>query len=123
MRQQIAGSAVSPVRTTEVGGEQDYLFTPDFCGFDGHFPDYPVFPAVLQILVAQQLAEQLLGRAVTGLVVERAKFMRQLLPEEKVTVSITLTSKPETVQVNATLITAEHVVAKFTLVINDGNEQ
>ncbi len=124
MRQEIAAAAVGPVRKYDAGGEQDYWFPVNFSGFSGHFPEHPVFPAVLQMLVAQQLAEQLLERSLTGLVVDRAKFMSQLLPEVLVTVTVKYKSKPGGLQVNADLNTATGSVSRFTLLFTDnGNEQ
>jgi len=124
MRQEIAAAAVSPIRKNDAGGEQDYSFPLDFSGFSGHFPERPVFPAVLQLLVAQQLAEQLLERSLTGLVVDRAKFLSQLLPEKRVTATVNFKSKPGLLQVNADLHTAAGSVSRFTLLFTDnGIEQ
>lgn len=123
MRQEIKAAAVGAVRQGEKGDEQDFLFTPEFSGFAGHFPGYPVFPAVLQMLIAQCLAEQILGHSLTGLVVERAKFMSQLMPEDRLTVRV----KPKAVaggwQINAELSTPEATVSRFTMIFRDGREQ
>jgi len=116
MREQIAAAAVGPAQVTDQGGRQDYCFNRNFAGFAGHFPGYPVFPAVLQMLVAQQLAEQLAGERLGGLLVERAKFMGQLVPGAVLTVQVRLARRADGLQVNADLSTPAGAVSRFTLV-------
>ncbi len=123
MREEIAAAAVGPIQATADGGQQEYCFSREFAGFSGHFPDYPVFPAVLQMLVAQQLAEQLAGERLDGLVVERAKFMRQLGPGEALTVKIRLARQPGPLQVHADLAVPAGTVSRFTLIFKDGTDR
>jgi 3-hydroxyacyl-[acyl-carrier-protein] dehydratase len=65
---------------------QAFIFTPDFVGFSGHFPDEPILPAVVQIGIGIALAEMLLPADATHSLilkyVRRAKFIRKLVPEE-----------------------------------------
>ncbi|WP_432822811.1 3-hydroxyacyl-ACP dehydratase FabZ family protein [Trichloromonas sp.] len=57
-----------------------FRFAADFPGFAGHFPAYPVLPAVVQVLTAQVVVEQLLGRPLIMRRLERAKFLKQVRP-------------------------------------------
>lgn len=62
------------------------VFSPDFPGFSGHFPGYPVLPAVVQLLAAIALAESVTGCRLRLRQVDNAKFLIQLHPDEIITV-------------------------------------
>ena len=64
-----------------------FRFGADFPGFAGHFPGYPVLPAVVQVLTAQVLVEQLRGRTLIMRRLERAKFHKQVRPGQTLRVS------------------------------------
>ncbi|MEG6552157.1 3-hydroxyacyl-ACP dehydratase [Desulfocurvibacter africanus] len=65
-----------------------FHFENDFAGFAGHFPGYPLLPAVVQILVGQIVAEALAqketGAPLVATAVEKAKFVREVRPGEEV---------------------------------------
>lgn len=65
-----------------------FRFGDDFVGFAGHFPGYPLLPAVVQILVGQLVAEALeqkkSGATPSVSAVEKAKFVREVRPGEEV---------------------------------------
>lgn len=63
-----------------------FRFAADFPGFAGHFPGHPVLPAVVQVLSAQLVVERWLGRPLVMQQLERAKFLRQVRPEESLRV-------------------------------------
>ena len=65
-----------------------YLLPEQFCGFDGHFPGFAIVPAVVQVLMAQLLAEQTLAAARWNGTIVRGKFLRQIRPGETVTVHV-----------------------------------
>ena len=63
---------------------QRYVFGAEFPGFAGHFPGRPILPAVLQIMAATLLAETATGRHLQATAIERAKFVRPIVPGELV---------------------------------------
>jgi 3-hydroxyacyl-[acyl-carrier-protein] dehydratase len=71
-------------------GEVEALlsFAPDFVGFSGHFPGYPVLPAVLAIYSGWLLAELSQGQELELCYVKRAKFVAPIHPHDKVEVSL-----------------------------------
>ncbi len=83
LKKAVGAAAVNPL---EVNSEDSvvcsFRFAGDFPGFDGHFPGYPVLPAVVQVLVAQVVVEQRLDRALILKRLERAKFLKQVRPEQ-----------------------------------------
>ncbi|HAD04622.1 MAG: hypothetical protein A2005_11055 [Desulfuromonadales bacterium GWC2_61_20] len=87
LRRAIADSARGPVAVHETEQwSQEFAFAPDFLGFSGHFPGYPVVPAVVQVLTAQMLVEAVTGRPLRLTALDNAKFLIQLHPEDVITV-------------------------------------
>lgn len=123
MREEIEKFALGPVEPTEDGGRRSFRYGDDFIGFAGHFPDYPILPAVLQILMTQSVAEQVIGRPLRFLALERAKFTRQLRPGDRIDVSVDCREKQGQVHCVCGLRVAEKPAAAFTLVLAQGLEQ
>lgn len=80
--------ALSPLRTVGPDtAERPFRFAEAFLGFQGHFPGYPVLPAFVQLLLAQGVAEGLIGEPVRLSGVSRAKFLAQVRPDQMVLVT------------------------------------
>jgi len=120
MREEIERSALGPLQSDEQGGLRSFRFNEAFVGFAGHFPDYPILPAVLQALLAQMVAEQLLGEPADFLALERAKFTRQLRPGEQIEVKVRPRDKGENHWFACELSVGEEKAASFTLVLSAG---
>lgn len=87
LRRAVLASALAGVETPEAGvALRRFCFGPDFLGFQGHFPGYPVLPALVQVLAAATVAEALLGRPLPLERVEHAKFRLLVEPGEEVAV-------------------------------------
>lgn len=68
-------------------GSQRFRPGNDFIGFDGHFPDYPILPAMLQVLFGVLVSEKILAEKLILKKLDKAKFMLQIKPEETITVN------------------------------------
>jgi len=88
LRRAIAAAARGPVMAGSEAEQwsQEYVFAEDFLGFAGHFPGFPVLPAVVQVLVAQMVVEATSGRRLRLTALDNAKFLIQLRPQEVITV-------------------------------------
>lgn len=87
LKSQIISSAIEEMKVPEQGTAiRRYCFSDDFIGFSGHFPQYPVLPAFVQILTALTLAEDLEGYTLSVQRVERAKFHIEIKPGQEVEV-------------------------------------
>jgi 3-hydroxymyristoyl/3-hydroxydecanoyl-(acyl carrier protein) dehydratase len=76
------------VRRTENGVDIDLLLTPAIIYFQGHFPQFPIAPAVAQIDWAVHLAARHLGLSIASAPEFRAKFRKMMLPGSRVTLSL-----------------------------------
>lgn len=123
MRQQISQSALGAIDLREDGCEKSFRFEQSFVGFAGHFPDYPILPAILQTLLGQLLAEEFLGTALEFVTLERARFTRQLRPEEVITVVLCCRERSLPLRCQISLRVGEEPAASFTLVLRQGAEQ
>jgi 3-hydroxyacyl-[acyl-carrier-protein] dehydratase len=116
----IRASALSPFRGAGTDTvERDHLFGPDFPGFEGHFPGFPILPGVAQIQAAFCLAEDCRGTALRLAGVESAKFLIQIRPEERVTVQIREKRRGDRLLLDARLTREGELAASFTLSVEE----
>jgi 3-hydroxyacyl-[acyl-carrier-protein] dehydratase len=66
-----------------------YRFSEDFIGFSGHFPGYPILPAVVQLIIAQSLIEEQKGCELEFSSVQNAKFLHEIKPGEELEITCT----------------------------------
>lgn len=65
-----------------------YHIAPDFPAFNGHFPGNPLLPAVCQVGLCADALSRLTGKRLEIKSVGRSKFMRPVLPDADVSVSL-----------------------------------
>ncbi len=65
-----------------------------FAAFRGHFPDRPVLPAVVQVLLAQFLVERATGEPARLVRVSGGKFRRLATPGMTLEITCRATGKP-----------------------------
>jgi 3-hydroxyacyl-[acyl-carrier-protein] dehydratase len=81
IRQEMIKAAMGPAVVGQDGSlERAFVFPPNFSGFDGHFPGYPILPAVVQIEAGVLLAEEMGDGGLSLTSVERAKFQKEINP-------------------------------------------
>ena len=124
MRQALQNTAQEKLVTSEQdSGFQSFCPAADFIGFDGHFPGYPVLPAMLQVLLGIIVSEELYGQKLTLQKLVKAKFMAQIRPEQTITVSCKITrpnvGEPlQTIKARISIATAEQKAASMTLLLH-----
>lgn len=78
-------SALGPAQKTGPGTITGvYVFAEDFPGFSGHFPGYPILPAVVQLIAAQCLIEEQKGHALNPVLIQNAKFLQEIRPGSEI---------------------------------------
>ena len=118
MRAAIKAAALAPAQVSEMAGEQSFCFDQNFIGYAGHFPGYPILPAVLQVLLAQILAEEVIGSRLSVRSLIRAKFVQQLRPEDQIGVHLNCREKDGAFHCASELQVGGQRAASFTLVLN-----
>src|SRR5262245_53411706 len=96
-----------------------YRFAPGFLGFCGHFPGFPVLPALVQVLTAVTVAEALLGRPLELATLESAKFHIQIQPDTEVSVQCQERTSAERQWVDARLSVPQGLASTFRLTFAD----
>ena len=123
MRAAIQEAVLTPPQVSEMAGEQSFCFDQNFIGFAGHFPAYPILPAVLQVLLAQTLAEEVIGLPLTVHSLTRAKFVQQLRPGDLIDVCLSCLEKDGSFHCFSELQVAGQRAASFTLILAKGTAQ
>ncbi len=91
----------------EIKGEGRFLFAADFIGFSGHFPKRPILPAVVQLAAVRYLAGRLLGKGVGLHSFRGGKFRDVILPEEEVSVGLSLLQQEDLWRGQFTIVKGE----------------
>jgi 3-hydroxyacyl-[acyl-carrier-protein] dehydratase len=90
-----------------------YCFPSHFVGFSGHFPEYPVLPAFVQVLSALMVIEEWKGTPPRLFTIERAKFHIEVKPDQEMTVECTKYEARGTPAIEAKLSVAGRLAAVF----------
>lgn len=92
-----------------------YCFPPHFIGFSGHFPEYPVLPAFVQVLSALTVIEAWKGRPFQLCAIEKAKFHIEVKPDQELTVECRERRTNGTHVIEAKLSVADRLAAMFQI--------
>ncbi|WP_027723073.1 3-hydroxyacyl-ACP dehydratase FabZ family protein [Maridesulfovibrio zosterae] len=82
------------------GFSRTFCFTPDFPGFDGHFPGNPILPGVIQTLLGETSSLSILNmqfphESFVLTSVTRCKFLRPIKPDENISLGFNIKNKQE----------------------------
>lgn len=92
-----------------------YSFDRDFKGFSGHFPGYPILPAVLQLFLAQLLIEKQKGYKVRVTRIVKAKFLSEIRPGDEITVHCVDADTDESKKSKVKISCGERSVSSFNM--------
>ena len=117
MNEEIRQCSTISVHETERGYEMGYLFGSAFSGFQGHFPQNPILPAIIQLMTARESIIEHMGRNLLITNVTRAKFQKIITPDIPVTVVWTLRKKDDAFICKCMLETEGNPASSFTLTL------
>ena len=123
LKKEIVSAAIGGIAESQVDTiEQRYRFSPDFIGFCGHFPGYPILPAFVQILMALTLAEEHKGCPLEVARIEKAKFHIPLRPDQEIKVECRSRRIGNTAGCEARLTVSQALASSFRITfIEKGN--
>jgi len=113
----IRACGVNPAQETQRGWEKTYIFPSDFLGFQGHFPENPILPAVIQIMMAREAIAEQMGPEYDVTKLSRAKYMKVITPGIPVTVIWTIKEQPDSITCNCILETEGSPAGKLILTL------
>jgi 3-hydroxyacyl-[acyl-carrier-protein] dehydratase len=120
LRQAIVSSAIGKKSADAANVvARRYLFKPDFIGYRGHFPGYPILPAFVQILTAITLVEEHINCSLDLVSVEKAKFHLPLHPELEIKVTCTQRRMGDNSICDARLTVAEGLASSFRFTFSE----
>ena len=114
LKDAIVASAKGPARETAPGTfVRTFSFSPEFIGFSGHFPGYPVLPAFVQVMTAIAMAEKIRNREIELISLVKAKFRSVIQPDTDIEVQCRERAVAGGPGLEATLRVAGGVAATF----------
>jgi len=99
-----------------------YSFDNGFIGFSGHFPGYPILPAVLQLLLAQLLIEKQKGYKIRVISIKKAKFLSEIKPNDEITIQCIDTASDENQGSKVMITSGDRSVSSFTMYFSSAKE-
>lgn len=116
LERELLAAAQGPVRERDGVLRQDFVLPPECLCFAGHFPQRPLLPAFVQIMLGRLVA--ILGGVATEFqAVERAKFTSPAGPGP-----ITVTCSPGKQGLRVSLEAPQGLVSAFILVPGEQDE-
>jgi 3-hydroxyacyl-[acyl-carrier-protein] dehydratase len=114
LRQAIVSSAIG-IKTEDEAGivTRRYRFKPNFIGFHGHFPGYPILPAFAQILTAITIIEEHKKCSLELATVDKAKFHLPLHPDLEIEVTCAQRQVHDKLTCEARLTVTEGLASSF----------
>ena len=117
MNDDIRACSIKPAHQTERGWEETYVFPAGFCGFQGHFPENPVLPAIVQLMTARCSIAEKEGQDFLITKVTRAKFKQVVTPDMPVTVIWTIRQQDDALLCKCVLETEGNQASSFNLTL------
>ncbi len=113
--QEVRSCATGPARMDESGFRtMEFIFPSTFVGFNGHFPDRPILPGIVQVQAGMLTAG---GDNMTIQKVVKAKFTRVVSPDELMIVKAENQNKGDTILSSLIISVGEDTAATMTIAL------
>jgi len=95
---------------------QRFMFAENFMGFSGHFKGRPILPAIVQIMTAWTVAEEMEGIPLHLEEIPKAKFVNTVKPNQEIKVTCTKKNSPKKLRFSVEINSLDELTAAFVLV-------
>ncbi len=95
------------------GWQKKFRLPMDFIGFQGHFPQNPVLPAVIQVLMSEVTLAEAIQKNIRLHTVHEAKFTKPIAPNSLLTCTVTIQSTENGYTWSCTIMDDTTLAAKF----------
>lgn len=95
----------------------EFLFGEKFPGFTGHFPDFPILPAICQIESVLVACSKYLNKELRIKRIKKAKFASMVHPGDTVEVRIEIKNEDDLYGIKAALFNSSVKVSSFTMIM------
>lgn len=106
---------IGPVAQPDGSSVFEFKFSANDPVFAGHFPGRPLLPGIFQIELGRMAAQKVLGRDLVIREISKAKFLRPILPEEIIRLSLKLVEEPSIIQARAGLLVGGQPAGEIAL--------
>lgn len=93
-----------------------FEFTGKELFFQGHFPEAPILPGVIQLAFAQQVAEEMMGRVLTLSAVKKMKFTKVITPKDRIMVEVEKSDRENVLEISYRILKGNDVCSSGVLV-------
>ncbi|HAH31201.1 MAG TPA: hypothetical protein DCL44_02685 [Elusimicrobia bacterium] len=97
--------------------EAVFLFPSELAVFSGHFPGRPIVPGILELEMVRAVMERFTGAALRLVSVEKAKFLREVKPGDRILLSLSFTSSGGRFSVKGKSSVGEEKAAQIELTL------
>src|SRR4051812_35520014 len=116
MRESIRAALLKgPIHEADGAVSFEFRFAATDPIFAGHFPGQPLVPGIFQTEMTRLAAESTLANTLDIREIVRAKFLRPILPEEVIRLSLKLSEEASIIQARATLVAGGQTAGEAAL--------
>mgnify|MGYP001615127723 CR=1 FL=1 len=97
--------------------EAVFIFPAELDIFSGHFPGRPIVPGVLELEMVRAAMERFTGSPLRMVSVEKAKFVREVKPKDRIALTLSFTASGRLLAVNGRALVGEEKAAQIELTL------
>lgn len=97
--------------------EAVFIFPAELAIFSGHFPGRPIVPGVLELEMVRAALERFTGSPLRMVSVEKAKFVREVKPGDRIALTLSFTASGSRLCVKAKSFVGEEKAAQIELTL------
>jgi len=116
MLMQQINESMQELMESEEGIKARFIFSPEFAGFKGHFPDKPILPGVCKIQAVIAMLENFYGNKICLTQILLAKFIAPVSANQEIIITSTKPGEiSNEIKVKASVTSGDKKIAEMQL--------